>query len=103
MQRNFISEGQIELVDDVEAASLKLRQFIDRVKNAAYGYAGFFDAVKVKQEELAAIYEYDLQFLDLEDEIARAIENIPLFRRNRWFTSSDQKSCNTFSGLYKRI
>jgi len=76
LQRSFISEGHIELVDDVEAASIKLRQFIDRVKNAAHGYAGFFDAVKVKQEELAAIYEYDLQFLDLEDEITRAIDNI---------------------------
>jgi len=76
LQRNFISDGQIEMVDDLEAASIKLRQFIDRVKNAAHGYAGFFDAIKVKQEELAAIYEYDLQFLDLEDEINRAIENI---------------------------
>ena len=76
LQRSFISEGRIEMVDDLEAASIKLRQFIDRVKNAAHGYAGFFDAVKVKQEELAAIYEYDLRFLDLEDEITRAIDNI---------------------------
>jgi len=76
LQRSFISEGEIEVVDDIEAAAIKLRQFIDRIKNATYGYAGFFDAVKVKQEELAAIYEYDLQFLDLEDEIAGAIDNI---------------------------
>ena len=76
LQRSFITDGKIEVVSDLEAAALKLRQFIDRVKGAAYGYAGFFDSVKVKEEELAAIYEYDLQFLDLEDEIMRAIENI---------------------------
>ncbi len=76
LQRAFIADGEIELVDDLEASAIKLRQFIDRVKNAGYGYAGFFDAVKVKQEELAAIYEYDLRFLDLESEIASAIENI---------------------------
>jgi hypothetical protein len=64
------------MVDDLESAAIKLRQFIDRVKNAAYGYAGFFDAVKIRQEELAAIYEYDAQFFDLEDSISRAIENI---------------------------
>ncbi|NMC47490.1 MAG: hypothetical protein GYA52_11755 [Chloroflexi bacterium] len=76
LQRSFISEGEIEVVDDIEAAAIKLRQFIDRIKNAAYGYAGFFDAIKVKQEELAAIYEYDLHFLDLGDEVASAIDNI---------------------------
>ena len=76
LQRSFISEGDIEVIDDIEAAAIKLRQFIDRIKNASYGYAGFFDAVKVKQEELAAVYEYDLQFLNLEDEVANAIDNI---------------------------
>jgi hypothetical protein len=76
LQRSFIAGGEIEMVDDIEASAIKLRQFIDRIKNAAYGYAGFFDAIKVKQEELAASYEYDLHFLDLEDEISRAIENI---------------------------
>jgi hypothetical protein len=76
MQREFISNGDIDIIDDLEQASIKIRQFIDRIKNAAYGYAGFFDAVKVKQEELAAIYEFDLQFLKLEDELNRGIENI---------------------------
>lgn len=76
LQRSFIADGEIEVIDNLEASAIKLRQFIDRIKNAAYGYAGFFDAVKVKQEELAAIYEYDLHFLDLESEITSAIENI---------------------------
>ena len=76
LQRTFISEGDIEVIDDLEASAIKLRQFIDRIKNAAYGYAGFFDAIKVKQEELAAIYNYDLQFLDLENEVKSGIDNI---------------------------
>ncbi|HEY59109.1 MAG TPA: hypothetical protein G4N92_00235 [Anaerolineae bacterium] len=76
LQRQIISGGEIEKIDDIEAASIKLRQFIDRIRTAAYGYAGFFDAVKIKEEELAHIYEYDLQLLDLEDEIGRAIDNI---------------------------
>ncbi len=76
LQRSFIAEGEIEVIDDLEAAAIKLRQFIDRVKNASYGYAGFFDAIKIKQEELAAIYEYDLQFLELEDAVLRGVDNI---------------------------
>jgi hypothetical protein len=76
LQRQIISGGEIEKIDDIEAAAIKLRQFIDRIRTAAYGYAGFFDAVKIKEEELANIYEYDLQLLDLEAEIGRAIDNI---------------------------
>ena len=76
LQRDIVSSGEIEKVNDLEAASLKLRQFIDRVRTAAYGYAGFFDAVKINTEELTMIYQYDLQLLIKEDELSRAIDNV---------------------------
>jgi hypothetical protein len=76
IQRDLISQGSIEYVDDVEQASLKLRQFIDRVKTAAYGYAPFFDAVKVNQNELEAVYLYDGAMLAKEDDLTRAIDNL---------------------------
>lgn len=75
-QRDLISQGQIEFVDDVEAAAIKLRQFIDRVRTAAYGYAGFFDPVKVREDELAQVYQFDLALLQLGDEVGRAIDNV---------------------------
>jgi hypothetical protein len=40
LQRDLISQGGIAYVDDLEAAAIKLRQFIDRVRTASYGYAG---------------------------------------------------------------
>lgn len=76
LQRDFISQGEIGYVDDLEAAGIKLRQFVDRVRTAAYGYAGFFDAIKVNQEELAQLYQYDLSLLEAVDEVKRAIDNI---------------------------
>jgi len=76
LQRDLISQGGIMYVDDLESAALKLRQFIDRVKTAAYGYAGFFDAVKIQSAELEKLYQYDLWLLSLVDEIARAIDNV---------------------------
>lgn len=74
LQRDLISQGEIRYVDDLEGAAIKIRQFIDRVKTASYGYAGLFDSVKVNQEELAKIYEYDLALLNSVDELARAID-----------------------------
>jgi len=76
LQRQVISDGAIEYVDDLEGAAIKLRQFIDRVRNAAYGYAAFFDAVKVNEEELANIYQYDLGLLEMADEVGRSIGNV---------------------------
>jgi len=76
LQKEAVSRGEIEKIDDLESSAIKLRQFIDRVKTASYGYAGFFDVIKVKTEELNAIYQYDLQMLELEDEISRAVDNI---------------------------
>jgi len=76
LQREFISQGEIEYVDDVEAAAIKLRTFADRIKTAAYGYAGFFDAVNIKSEELEKIYAFDLALLEKGDQIVRAVDNI---------------------------
>lgn len=76
LQRDLISAGQIGYVDDLEGAAIKVRQFIDRVRTAAYGYAGFFDPVKIREEELTQVYQYDLALLDMADSTARAIDNV---------------------------
>ncbi len=76
LQRDLISQGGLAYVDDLEGAAIKLRQFIDRVRTASYGYAGFFDAVKVNSDALEKLYQYDLWMLSLVDEIGRAIDNI---------------------------
>ncbi|UCF62425.1 MAG: hypothetical protein JSV37_06930 [Anaerolineaceae bacterium] len=76
LQRQLVSEGQLELVDDLEAATIKLRAFVDRVKGASYGYAGFFDAVRIHSDELAKVYEYDIALLEGAQNIANAVDNV---------------------------
>ena len=76
LQRDFISQGEIAYVDDLEAAAIKLRAFIDRVRRASRGYSGLFDAVKINETELAQLYQYDATLLNQVDEISRAIDNV---------------------------
>lgn len=76
MQREFIRQGEIAYVDDLEAAAIKLRAFADRVRRATRGYSSLFEAVKINEDELATIYEYDAAMLDLVEEIGRAIDNV---------------------------
>ncbi len=76
LQRDLISNGGLAYIDDLESAAIKVRQFIDRIKTASYGYAGIFDAIKIREEELANIYQYDLTLLEHADVIGAAIDNV---------------------------
>jgi hypothetical protein len=76
LQRDLISSGGLAYIDDLENAAIKVRQFIDRIKTASYGYAGIFDAIKIREEELANIYQYDLTLLEHADVISGAIDNV---------------------------
>jgi len=76
LQTDFISQGEIAYVDDMEKAAIRLRTFADRVRTAPRGYSSLFEAVKINQEELAKLYEYDATLLDMADEVGRAIDNV---------------------------
>lgn len=76
LQREFIGHGEIAYVDDLEATAIKLRTFADRVRTASRGYSGLFDAVKINEEELAKLYEYDAAMLDLADTVERAMDHV---------------------------
>ena len=76
LQRQLVAQGQIESLDDLEASVMKLRALVDRVRHAAYGYSGFFDAVKVNEAELDKLYQYDITLLDKVAQISGAVDNV---------------------------
>jgi len=76
LQKDLISQGKLEFVDDMESAVIKIQTFMDKVRTATYGYAGFFDAVKINEKELEAIYNYDMGFFDLAEQIGHALDNV---------------------------
>ena len=55
---------------------MKLQFLIDRLKTASYGYAGFFDAIKVKEEQLDALYEFDNALMDEVPKVADGINKV---------------------------
>ena len=76
LQKDAADAGQLEMLDEIDSIGLKLRTFTDRIKNASYGYSGFFDAVKINETELEQFYTFDLAFFDLATEIGRGIDNV---------------------------
>ncbi len=71
-QKDLINHGKIDLIDDVGSAVTQLQTFIDRVRTATYGYSGMFDAVKVNEDELEQMYNFDAALFEYEDRLAAA-------------------------------
>lgn len=76
LQKELISAGRLEYLDEMGNAVTKIQTFIDRVRHATYGYAGLFDAVRVKEEELDRIYDFDHQLLEYGDRLSAALDNL---------------------------
>jgi multidrug efflux pump subunit AcrA (membrane-fusion protein) len=75
-QKELISHKRLDLVDDVGSAVTQLQTFADRVRLATYGYAGVFDAVKVKQAELEQMYNFDLALFEYVDRLDAANDRL---------------------------
>ena len=71
-QRDLISNGRIDLVDDLGSAVTQLQTFVSRVRTATYGYSGLFDAVKVKESDLEQMYNFDAQLFEYIDRLDTA-------------------------------
>ena len=66
----------IESVEKIGTARRRLQTLADTVRTAAYGYAGLFDAVKVKEEELDALYEFDNELLAESEAIVASVDSL---------------------------
>lgn len=67
-----LSRDIIKAIDHAEPmgrADTRLMGLIGKVKDAPQGYAGFFNAIKVKEEDLARIYAFDETMLNHADQI----------------------------------
>ena len=60
----------IDFAEPLGRADTRLMGLIGKIKDAPQGYAGFFDAVKIKEDDLAEIYAFDESMLAYCDQIA---------------------------------
>lgn len=64
VMKDLTNGGRLFEVTPVDTAIKKLDKIENRVRFATYGYAGFFDAVKIEQAQLDAIYRFDLSLVE---------------------------------------
>ena len=73
IQRKLAKGGGLKHLDEVDGAIQKLQLLSDRMKTASYGYAGFFDPVRVKEEELNALHRFDVALAARTVEVEDAV------------------------------
>lgn len=76
IQRELAKGAGILYIGDVDSAALKVRRFIDKIKTAAYGYAGATDAIHVDESVLQQMYDYDLYLFNLSDSVKAAVDKL---------------------------
>jgi hypothetical protein len=79
LQGQLVASGTLELLEQatsLEDAVRRLQTFVDRVKRASQGYAGFFDAVKNKEEQLDALYQFDTSLLTQIEGVKSAVDDV---------------------------
>jgi hypothetical protein len=71
VMRELSSAGRLFEVGPIDRVLKKLDQIENRVRFASYGYAGFFDAVKIQEPQLDRIYRFDLSLVEKVEEFER--------------------------------
>ena len=68
-----------ELVEPMNRLVAKLDRVAQKINHATYGYAGFFDSIKIEEPDLDRMLAYDTQLVDLARKFS---EMATLFRSN---------------------
>lgn len=61
--------GKLFETDGIDKLDKKLENIIAKLKSAARGYSGAFDVVKIKEDKLKQLYQFDANMVTKVDEI----------------------------------
>ena len=63
-----------DVLTDTDRLGAKMDRVVEKVNHASYGYTGFFDAVKVKEEALDRMIAFDSQLMNEANVLSAEIE-----------------------------
>jgi hypothetical protein len=74
--RDLTSGGRLMEVGPLDRVIKKIDTLENRVRYASYGYAGFFDVVKIEQPQLDGLYQFDLSLVEHIDKLDSKINEL---------------------------
>jgi hypothetical protein len=82
----------LDVLPDIDRLTAKMDRITEKVNHASYGYSGFYDIVKIKEEHLDRMITFDNQLLDEVNALTTSIEDLKA-----------QLLSNNFSNLKDKI
>jgi uncharacterized protein CbrC (UPF0167 family) len=65
---------QLDVLTDMDRLVAKFDRVTEKVNHASYGYSGFYDAVKIQEEALDRMTDFDNQLVDQVNSIANEVD-----------------------------
>jgi hypothetical protein len=69
-------QRQLDVFSDMDRLSAKFDRVTEKVGHATYGYSGFFDAVKIQEEALDRMTDFDNQLIDQTNSITTEVNSL---------------------------
>jgi hypothetical protein len=66
----------LDVLTDIDRLVAKMDRITEKINHASYGYAGFFDIVKIKEENLDRMIAYDTQLIDSVNTLTDQIDTL---------------------------
>ena len=64
ISQKIADKRYMDVLTDIDRLNAKMDRITEKVNHASYGYAGFYDIVKIKEEHLDRMIAFDNQLLD---------------------------------------
>jgi len=74
--RAVTDAGKIRMLQPTVEVNNLLEKIENRIRFASHGYTGFFDAVKIREQQLDDLYQFDLELLDYIEELVTHLNSL---------------------------
>ena len=74
IEQKLADRRYFDVLTDMDRLLAKMDRVVEKVNHASYGYSGFFDAVKVKEDSLDRMIDFDNKLLDGVTALATEID-----------------------------
>ncbi len=74
ISQKITDKRYLDILTDVDRLVAKMDRITEKINHASYGYSGFFDIVKIKEDNLDRMIAYDNQLLDSVNTLTDSID-----------------------------
>ncbi len=76
LSADFFKEGKTDILPDIDSLNLNFEKIMNLVRYADYGSSGSLSKVKVNEEDMNRLLEYDWRLISRLDETEKFIEEL---------------------------